>query len=54
MTVSGKIKTIDKVEQKKVQCNLNIQTAKIFATSSGNVSRYKFLTAEGNLPEKKC
>ena len=53
MTVSGKIKTIDKVEQKKVQCNLNIQTAKIFATSSGNVSRYKFLTAEGNLPEKK-
>ena len=53
MTVSGKIKTIDKVEQKKVQCSLNIQTAKIFATSSGNVSRYKFLTAEGNLPEKE-
>ena len=44
MTITEKIKTINnKVEQNKSQCNLDRQTAKISALSSGNVSRNKLL-----------
>ena len=44
MSVSEKIKTIDnKIEQNKAQYNLDRQTAKISALSSGNVSKYEFL-----------
>ena len=44
MSISEKIKTIDnKIEQDKAQCNLDRQTAKISASSSGNVSKYEFL-----------
>ena len=43
MTVSEEIKTVDiKIEQNKAQYNLDRQTAKISAISSGNVSRYEF------------
>ena len=53
MSVSGKIKTINnKIEQNKAQYNLDIQTAKIFALSSGNVGKYEFLRDEDVLPEK--
>ena len=42
MTVSEEIKTVDiKIEQNKAQYNLDRQTAKISAISSGNVSRYE-------------
>ena len=45
MSISEKIKTIDnKIAQNKSQCNLDRQTANISALSSGNVSKYKFLT----------
>ena len=45
MTASEKIKTIEsKNEQNKAQYNLDRQTAKIWALSSGNVSKYEFLT----------
>ena len=45
MSVSEKIKAIDsKIEQNKSQYNLDRQTVKIFALSSGNVSKYQFLT----------
>ena len=38
MTVTEKIKTIDnKIEQNKAQYNLDKQTAKISALSSGNI-----------------
>ena len=53
MTVSKKIKTIDnKIEQSKAQYDLDGQTAKISGLSSGNVSKYEFLTGKNVLPEK--
>ena len=53
MSLSEQIKTIDKkIEQNKAQYNLNKQTAKIFALSSGNVSKFEFLTGKDVLPEK--
>ena len=49
-----KIKTINKkIEQNKAQYDLDRQTAKILALSSGNVSKYEFLIGEDVLPEKK-
>ena len=53
MTVTEKIKTIDnKIEQNKAQYDLDRQTAKIAALSSGNVSKYEFLTDKDVLPVK--
>ena len=53
MTVSKKIKTIDnKIEQNKVQYDLDRQTAKILALPSGNVNKYGFLTGKDVLPKK--
>ena len=47
MSISEKIKTIDnKIEQNKGQNDLDRQTAKIIALSSGNVSKYEFLTGK--------
>ena len=41
MSISEKIKTIDnRIEQNKAQYNLDKQTAKNSALSSGNVSKY--------------
>ena len=43
MIISEKIKTIDNaIEQNKAQYNLDQQTAKISALSSGNVGKYGF------------
>ena len=54
MTVSEKRKTIDnEIEQNKVQYDLDRQTAKISALSSGNIVKYGFLTGEGVLHEKR-
>ena len=54
MSISKKIKTIDnKINQNKAQYNLDRETAKIYSLSSGNVSKYEFLTGEDVLPEKK-
>ena len=53
MSISEKIKTIDnKIEQNKTRCDLDRQTAKISALSSGNVGKYEFLTGKDVLPEK--
>ena len=53
MGISEKIKTIDnKIEQNKAQYNLDRQTAKISALSSGNVSKFKFLSSKDVLSEK--
>ena len=53
MIVSDKIKGINnKIKQNKAQCSLNRQTAKISALSSGNVSKYEFLTRKDILSEK--
>ena len=55
MTITEKIKTINnKVEQNKSQFNLDRQTAKISALSSGNVSRNELLNVllEKDLLEK--
>ena len=54
MIVDEKIKTIDnKIYQNKAQYNLDRQNAKISALSSGNVSKYKFLTGKDVFPEKE-
>ena len=53
MSISEKIKAINNnIEQNKAQCNLDRQTVQIFALSSGNVSKYEFLTGKDVLPEK--
>ena len=54
MSISEKIKTIDnKLEQNKAQYNLDRQTAKISPLSSGNVSKFEFLSGKDVLPEKE-
>ena len=53
MSIHEKIKAINnKIEQNKAQYNLDRKTAKISALSSVNISKYKFLTGKGVLPEK--
>ena len=53
MSISDKIKAINnKNEQNKAQYNLDRETAKISAISSGNVSKYEFLTGKDVLIEK--
>ena len=53
MSISEEIKIIDnKIEQNKTQYNLDRPTAKISALSSGNVSKYEFLTGKDVLSEK--
>ena len=52
MNISEKNKTIDnKIEQNKAQQNLDRQTAKISALSSGNISNNEFLTGKNVLTE---
>ena len=54
MSISEKIKTIDnKIEQNKAQNDLDRQTVKISALSSGKISKYEFLTGKDVLPEKE-
>ena len=54
MTVSEKIKTIDnKMEQNKTQYDLDRQTANNSALSSGNVSKYAFLTDKDVYPKNQ-
>ena len=53
MCIREKIKTINnKNKQSKAVYDLDIQTVKISALSSENVSRYEFLTGKDVLPEK--
>ena len=53
MIISQKIKAINnKTEQNKFQNNLDRQAANVSALSSGNVSKYEFLTGKDVLPEK--
>ena len=53
MTVSKKIKGINnKIEQNKAQYDLDRQSVKISALSSGNISKYEFLIGKDVLPEK--
>ena len=53
MSTSEKIKAINnKIEQHKAQYNLERQTPKMSALSSGNVSKHEFMTSKDFLPEK--
>ena len=53
ISISKRIKAIDNTtEQNKAQYNLDRQTTKISALSSGNVIKSKFLTSKDVLPEK--
>ena len=54
MSISEKIKVINnKIKQNETQYDLDRQNAKISALSSGNVSKYEFLTGKDVLPEKE-
>ena len=54
MSISEKIKTTNnKIEQNKCQYDSDRQTAKISVLSSGNVSKYEFLTSKDVLPEEE-
>ena len=47
MSISEKSIAINsKIHQNKTQYNLDKETVKIFALSSGNVSKYEFLTSK--------
>ena len=53
MSIREKIKAINnKNKQSKAVYDLDIQTVKISALSSENVSKYEFLTGKDVLPEK--
>ena len=55
MAASEKVKTIDnKIEQNTAQNNLERQTAKILALSSGHLGKYELLISEDILPEPSC
>ena len=48
-----KIRTIDKkIEQNKVQYDLDIQIVKMSAIPLGNIAKYEILTDGDSLPEK--
>ena len=54
VSFTAKIKGVNnKIAQNKAQFSLDRQSANISVLSSGNVSKYKFLTAKDLLPEKK-
>ena len=38
--------TDDKIRDEKLQCNINIQTAKISALQSEQIDKYEYLTDE--------
>ena len=40
----------DQIKDKKLQCNINREAAKISALSSGKIDKYKYLTGEEILP----
>ena len=53
MSISKKIKAINnKIDLIKAQNNLDRKTAKINALSSGNVSKYDFMTGKDFWPER--
>ena len=52
MSITENIKAINnKIEQNKAQYNLDRQAAKSYDLSSGNVSKYEFLTRRDVLQE---
>ena len=54
MSISEKIKAINnKIEQNKAQYDLDRQITNISALSSGNLSKYEFLTDKDVLPQKE-
>ena len=54
MSISDKIKAIkNKIQQRKAQYNLDRQTAKISVLSTGNVSKYEFITGKDVSPVKE-
>ena len=54
MSISENIKAINnKIDQSRVRYNSDGQTSKISALSSGNISKYKFLTGKGSFARKR-
>ena len=54
MSISDKTQAINnKTEQNKAQYDFDRETAKILALSSGNISKYEFLTGQNVLQKKR-
>ena len=43
----------DQIRDEKLQCDINRQTAKISALSSGKIHKYEYLTGEDILPSNQ-
>ena len=43
----------DKIKDKKLQCEINKETAKISPLSSGKIDKYEYLTGEEILPSNE-
>ena len=43
----------DQIKDKKLQCNINREAAKISALSSGKIDKHKYLTGEEILPSNQ-
>ena len=53
MSISEKIKAFNnKIQQMKAQCDLDRQSVKTSALSSGNISKKEFLTDKDGFSEK--
>ena len=43
----------DQIKDEKLQCDINIEAAKISALSSGKIDKYEYLTGEETLPSNQ-
>ena len=44
----------DKIRDEKIKCDINREAAKISASSSGKIDKYKYLTDAEILPPNQC
>ena len=44
----------DKIRDEKIKCDINREAAKILASSSGKIDKYKYLTDTEILPPDQC
>ena len=43
----------DQIKDEKLQCDINIEAAKISPLSSGKIDKYEYLTGEETLPSNQ-
>ena len=53
MTIQSNMTIDDQIRDKKLQYDINRETAKISALSSGKIDKYEYITGEDILPSNK-